>query len=547
MLKELRIRNYAIIDELAFAPRPGLTALTGETGAGKSILIGALGLTLGERAYSEMIRTGSDEASVEALFEASALPSDRAHGIDLSHGLRIRRTVSRAGKSRALVNETSVTLQALADIGGALVDLHGQHEHQGLLLNEEQLRLLDGFGGHGEELDRVATLYAAHAALLARLARLRMGAREREQRLDLLRYQVREIEAASPVPGEDVELSRERTILMNLSRLNELLALSYGTLYEQDGAVVERMAAVRSSVAEMAGVDDEASGVLDILDQGIPLLEEASLSLRTLRDKYLMDPARLTAVDDRLRVLEGLSRRYGSTMADVLAHRDSALIEIGELENSEESSSSLEREKAEAEEALVKAAAVLSEKRQAAARGLAAAIKKVLKELALEKADLRISLPEAPVSATGAETVEFLFSANAGEELKPLKRVASGGELSRIMLAIKSVMSRDGGAPVLIFDEVDAGIGGRTAENVARRLKALAEGRQVLCITHLPQIAARADFHFVIEKTAKGPRTSVSVREVFGQQRVEEIARMLSGRITETSLTHAREMLGESE
>jgi DNA repair protein RecN (Recombination protein N) len=545
MLKELRVRNFAIIDELVLGLGEGLNVLTGETGAGKSILIGALGIALGERAYTEMIKTGASEAAVEAFFDMPGHTVVEGMGIDASDGVIIRRSVSSAGRSRAYVNNTMVTLQALGELGKTLVDLHGQHEHQSLLTVDNQMRLLDYYGGLGEKRAEVAELYGEAQSLRSRIEELTRGERERAQRLDLLRYQINEIQAAAPTAGEDGELSNERAILANLSRLNELLDASYGLVYTSEDSVSEKLSSVRSMLDEMAGFDPEVSGVLEVLEQSVPLVEEVSISLRGFREKYHMDPARLTEVEERLRLLENLKKKYGDTLEAVLEYKETAEKEAVTLETSEEAAGALEEELKDKEERLLKECAVLSGKRKDASNRLSPLIMDVLKELALEKSDFVIEIKEAPVCSSGADAVEFLFSSHKGESPpKPLNKVASGGELSRIMLAIKSVLRHQDDIPVLIFDEVDAGIGGKTAQNVALRLKALSRGRQVLCITHLPQIASEADRHFLIEKRARNERVYVTVEELGDRKREEEIARMLSGRVTETSLKHAKEIIG---
>jgi DNA repair protein RecN (Recombination protein N) len=546
MLRELRINNFAIIEDLSLDLGPGLNVLTGETGAGKSILVGALGLALGDRAQTEMIRTGSNEASVEAYFDITGHPVLKEMGIDSSEGIIIRRGVARAGKSRAYINNTMMTLQDLGRLGRTLVDLHGQHEHQSLLKAENQMRLLDRFGGLDADREHVAALYEEVRGLHLRLEGLKRGARDRGQRLDLLRYQINEIDEAAITESEDRELMKERSILANLSRLNELLESSYGLIYDSEGSALEKLSSARAWLDEMARVDTDMSAVLEVLDQALPLLEEVSISLRDFRDKYQMDPKKLAEVEERLRLIEGLKRKYGDTLWAVLRYREESVEEASGLENSYETLGTLEEDLKEGQESLLKACAGLSGKRKDTSRRLEASIKGALKELALEKSGFRIDITESVASSSGTDSVEFLFSANSGEALKPLNKVASGGELSRIMLAAKSVLRLTDGIPVLIFDEVDAGIGGKTAHNVARRLKALSRDTQVLCISHLPQIASEADRHILIDKTTREDRVHVGVRRLTGREREEEVARMLGGRITETSLKHAKEIIRKS-
>ncbi len=543
MLRELRVKNFAIIDELSMSFGEGLNILTGETGAGKSIVVGALGVALGGRAYTEMIKTGCAEATVEARFDITGHPVLEKMGIASDDGIVIRRNISSAGKGRAYINGSIANIQSLAELGRSLVDVHGQHEHQSLLSSDSQMRLLDRFGGLEAEREEVAALYEKVRSIKGRLDTIRAGARETARKLDLLKFQAEEIEAASLSPGEDERLEEERKILSNLSRLNELCETSYALLYSDEGSSMEKASGAAAGLREMASIDHGASGILEVLEQALPLLEDASLSIRDLREKYHLEPGRLQMVDDRLELIRNLKRKYGDTVEAVLAFMEDAVKELGELERAGETTEELEKELDEKEARLGRASSELSEKRKKAARRTEAAIGKVLKGLALEKSEFRIDINDAPVNSTGIDAVEFLFTANRGEALKPLQRVASGGELSRVMLAIKSVLREADRIPVLVFDEVDAGIGGKTASNVAMKLKEISANHQVLCITHLPQIASKAESHFLVEKVEKSGRACVIVKELTGRVRQEEIARMLSGNVTEKSLEHAREIM----
>lgn len=543
MLRELRVRNYAIIEKLSLGFGPGLNVLTGETGAGKSIIVGALGITLGQRAFTEMIKTGCGEAAVEAVFDMPSHPVLERLGIPSDEGIIIRRNIYSTGKTRAYINDTAVSVQSLAELGRTLVDVHGQHEHQSLLSAENQMRLLDQFGGLEPERESVSSIFQDVQALRRRLEDIRSGSRQRAQRLDLLKFQAGEIEAASVSEGEDTRLEEERGILSNISRLRELAESSYGLLYSEEGSCVERLSTVVSNLREVASIDQGSAGVLELLEQALPLVEDSSLSLRDLREKYHMEPGRLEAVEDRLELIGNLKRKYGDTIGQILEYRDSALRELSEMESEEENAGGLERELEEKEGMLEEKASALSSRRRRAAKETESAIISVLRGLALEKSEFRIDIRQAPVTSSGKDAVEFIFTANRGEALKPLNKVASGGELSRVMLAVKSVLRKADRIPVLVFDEVDAGIGGKTARNVAGKLREISEGRQVLCVTHLPQIASAADRHFLIEKGEKHGRTSVSIRELAGRARQEEVARMLSGHVTDKSMEHAKEII----
>lgn len=546
MLKEIRVKNYAIIDNLTLEFHPGLNILTGETGAGKSIIVGALGLALGQRAFTEMIKTGQKEASVEAYFETNGHPLLDELGINPAGGLIIRRNVSSSGKTRAYLNDTLVSVQSLSTLGRSLVDMHGQHDHQSLLSTDKQLLFLDHYGGLGSERTAVSVLYEEAKELEEKLNEIRHNAKQRSERLDLLKFQISEIESASLSEGEDQQLQDERLILSNLNRLNELIESSYSLLYGSEGSCTENLSSAIAVMKEMTSLDTGLASVLEVLEQAHSLVEDASFSIRGLKDKYDVEPGRLTEVEDRLELIGSMMRKYGGRIKEILGYRETALREAAELEASDESEAELQTLFNEKTKELMEASSNLSTKRHKSSKRMESAIKKVLNGLALEKSAFRIDIKNSPVSSSGTDSVEFLFTANQGEDLKPLNKVASGGELSRIMLSLKSITGSAEDLKVLIFDEVDAGIGGKTAQNVAMKLKEISKDRQVLCITHLPQIASAADNHYLIEKEAKKERVSVNVKELTGKERQEEIARMLSGSVTETSLEHAREIIKRS-
>ncbi|MBI4684071.1 MAG: DNA repair protein RecN [Nitrospirae bacterium] len=546
MLKELKIKNFAIIDDLTIRFKEGLNVLTGETGAGKSIIVDALGLALGERAQSDVIRTGREEASVEAFFEVSGHPLLEHMGILSDDGVILRRNVSSAGKSRAYINDTMVNLQSLSEIGRSLVDMHGQHEHQSLLSSDNQRMLLDLYGRLQEEAAAVGILFNEVQSLKKELDELKANVKERSHRLDLLKFQVNEIDAASLNIGEETALEEERVILSNLNKLNSLTETAYSTLYEAEGACVEKLSFVISRLREMSSIDPGVTETLSLLEQAMPMLEDASVSLRGYREKYDLDPQRLDAIEERLENLKKLGKKYGDTIKAILEYRDKADKEVLILGQADERTDLLEGQIRGKEDMLIQQTNQLSEKRKKTAVELGRAVQKILRELALEKAEFIIDLKPSPLSSKGADTVEFLFSANPGEQPKALSRIASGGELSRVMLAIKNILADVDMIPVLIFDEVDAGIGGRTAESIGTKLKKLAKKHQVICITHLPQIASAADFHIMTEKIQKKDRAYVKIKELSAEERKAEIARMLSGKITDVSLRHAGELLSRA-
>lgn len=544
MLRRLRIKDFAIIDDLTIGFEPGLNVLTGETGAGKSIIVDALGLALGERAQSEMVRTGRGEALVEAFFDIRGHPALERLGISSDEGIILRRNLSASGKSRAFINDTMVNVQTLLEFGRTLVDIHGQHEHQSLLSPENQRALVDSYGKLVSDRQEVERLFDDAQSMRKELALLVSGVREKEQRSDLLRFQIGEIDAASLKPGEKEALEEERGILVNLSKLVDLTDSSYSLLYSGDGSASEKLSSAMSILREVSRIDPGLQEILQLLESALPLVEDAAATLRSYKGRYDLDPRKLDGVEERLDLIKRLERKYGEGIEEILRHREEAERELQALTISDERMAELQVSLSAAEGRLQEKAERLSELRRNVARGIEDSVRAVLRELAMEKAEFSISIKKAPLSSSGIDSVEFLFSANEGEPPKPLGRTASGGELSRVMLAIKETLAEVDNIPVLIFDEVDAGIGGRTAERAGSRLSSLAAKHQVLCITHLPQIAAMADHHLVIEKARKKDGVYVKVKEASPEDRDEEIARMLSGTITDISLKHARELLG---
>ena len=544
MLRELRIKNLAIIDDLRVRFEKGFNVITGETGAGKSIIVDSLGLALGSRAQSDFIRSGEKEAVIQAYFEADGMNEFPDIGIDLSEGIILRRSISATGKSRAYVNDIIVSLQGLAEIGRTLVDIHGQHEHQSLLSVDKHRRLVDSFGRLQEDNKEVSILYGEVEVLKREETALRQKIKERAHRLDLLRFQIHEIDAASLKAGEKDDLSEKKVILSNLGRLHELAEMAYSIIYSADGSCIERLSSVISKVKEMSGIDHSASGMLDMLESARPFIEDAAVFLRGYKDKYEFEPEMLSGIEDRLELIKRLEKKYGEGVDNIVQYRNGAEEELHELELADERVDSLEVELKMKEERLINSAALLSGKREKAAEKMEKLVRDELKELAFGNAEFIINIKKEAISPHGIDKVEFLFSANPGEPPKPLAKIASGGELSRVMLALKSILADFDSIPVVIFDEVDAGIGGKTAESVGKKLKAIAGRRQVLCTTHLPQIASMADFHLKTEKKQRDEKVSVEVKELAGGERLHEIARMLSGKITDVSLKHAKELIG---
>jgi DNA repair protein RecN (Recombination protein N) len=430
------------------------------------------------------------------------------------------------------------------EVGKSLVDIHGQHEHQSLMHIDKHRVLIDSYGKLHDDRETVESLHSEVQMLRREKDDLKQKVKERAHRLDLLRFQMNEIDAVSLKPGEKGALIEERTILSNLSRLKELTEMSYSMLYDSEGSCTERLSSVIAKVREMSSLDQSLSETLNLLESAFPSIEDAAISLRGLKDKYDLEPEKLAEIEERIELIKRLERKYGEGIETILRYRDEAEKELKGLELTDERLDSLEAELKEKEDMLLNTAFSLSEKRKKVANMIEELVKKELKELAFSNAEFKIDMRQESITSTGLDRVEFMFSANPGEPPKPLIKIASGGELSRVMLALKGILADVDNLPVLIFDEVDAGIGGRTAESVGKKLKKISNKHQVLCTTHLPQIASLGDFHLQINKRQRDGRVYVEVKELVGKERQDEIARMLSGKITDTSLKHAKELLG---
>jgi DNA repair protein RecN (Recombination protein N) len=550
MLRELRLRNFAVVESVTVPFAPGLNVLTGETGAGKSMLIDALVLIRGSRAQADVIRADADTATVEAVFELGAAAGARealeGAGLapDDNNEVVVRRELARSGRHRAFVNDSPVTVGLLERLGDALVEVHGQHEHQRLLEPARQLELLDRFAEAEEACARVSALHARHRAARDEAERMRGAERDRAQREDLLRFQVGELDAARLRPGEEEELRGELRRLQHAERVAAGLAEAAGLLDEAPQSAAEHLARVARILQDLARIDPAFAAPGEPVEAARIQLDEALAAIRRLRDGAAAEPGRLDAIHERLDALARLRRKYGEDEAAMLRFRDEAARELSRLERHEELLAEQERVLGELAAELAAAAGALTERRSAAAARLAGRVERVLRELGMERAVFAVGLERAPeVGARGADRVELRLSTNPGEEPRPLARVASGGELSRTMLALTSVLARADRVPTLVFDEVDAGIGGRVASVVAQALAAAGEGRQVLCVTHLAPIAAAAVHHLRVSKAVRGGRTRVAAEALAVEDRVEEIARMLGGPAA-TAREHARTLLG---
>jgi DNA repair protein RecN (Recombination protein N) len=540
MLRFLSISNLAVIDRLELEFAPGLNVLTGETGAGKSILVGAVGLLVGGRASAELVRTGADAAVVQAIFE-------KPDGGELI----VRREISAQGRSRAFVDSAIVTSTALRDAVGFLVDLHGQHEHQVLLDPSAHLDLLDEFTGLTPKREAVAEAFRRWQQVRDERRRLAASEQQKTSRAEFLAFQLSEIDRASPKAGEDEELTATRQVLANADRLQRLCAEAYTALYEGDEAALPALATVWKKVVELAALDATFRPYLDAREIVKSQLEDLAFFLRSYSSNIDASPARLQEIEDRLAVLERVKRKHGPTLADVLAKAADLRRELHDLEHATERAAELDTALAAARDAYLAVASDLSRQRRQGAREFSRSLEKSLADLAMQRTRCEVRFLDASDdgdgtrwSERGTDEAEFYISPNPGEDVKPLARIASGGELSRIMLALKTLATTDAPGKTLIFDEVDAGIGGAVADVVGARLQRLGERFQVLCITHLPQIAAYGTTHFQIEKSVKSGRTSTGVTRVDGGERVAEIARMIGGTdVSATVLAGAREML----
>ena len=540
MLRFLRIEHLAVIEAIQVEFGPGLNVLTGETGAGKSMLVEAVGLLIGGRASADLIRTGESLATVQAAFEAG------------SDELIARREITSQGRSRAFVNDTLVTAAALKDRTSPLVELHGQHEHQTLLDPQSHLFMLDEFAGLSAAREIVGAGFRNWRRLQSEFDSFQMDEREKAARLDLLKFQVGELEKARLRAGEDEELETSRRVLANADKLQRLCGEAYGALYDSDEAALARLGTVWKRVGELAEVDPAFQPHLDARHAIKSQLEDLALTLRGYGENIDASPARLQEVEDRLALLDRLKRKYGSTISEVLSRQESLSRQLDLLRDSGERRASLEAEAGAARAEFCKLASALSRRRHEASQTFSRRLQALLGELAMGRTQFEVRFeadpPEAAWTESGVDVAECYLSANVGEDLRPLARIASGGELSRVMLAIRTLAAADAPGKTLIFDEIDAGIGGRVADVVGKKLRAIGESFQVLCITHLPQIAAAGHAHFQISKTVRDGRTQTRIARLTYDERIEELARMIGGAApTDAARTAAGELMGESE
>ena len=549
MLTLLKISGFALIDEAEIAFGPGLTVVTGETGAGKSILVEALGLLRGGRAGADVIRTGRDEARVEAIVELPEASAARAQlladGRDYEDGLVVRRTIARTGRGRAHLGGSLATAADLGALVRPLIDIASQHDQQSLTNLDSQLAILDAFAGNAELTAEMAEAYAAQVEARRALESFSADARTRAEREDLLRFQLGELEAAKPVAGEDEALRAERERLRGAERFFAATSGGEETLYAGDGAVAERIAGVAHELSPLALLDPALEPLRERLQGAQAVIEDVARDLGRYARGIRSDPARLAEVEERVFLLQRLCRKHGGTVADLAARREALAAELGEIGSFDEALAARRGAAERAETRALAAAAALTAARRKAAARLEKKVAATLGELGFPSAALPVTVEDRePLGPKGADRVRFMFAPNPGDPPRPLAKIASGGELSRVMLAVKQALARTDEVLTYVFDEVDAGLGGGAAETVARKLKQIAADRQVIVITHLPQVAAFADAHVRVTKTVERGRTRVEIDLLPEAERPGELARMLGGaKPSAEASAHAAEML----
>lgn len=553
MLETLHIHDYAIIEDLHIEFRPGFNVLTGETGAGKSIVVGALGLALGARASGDAIRSGAQKASVEVVVHLDPVPPELMlllEELDIpleDNRLILSRTIAADGRNRALANGRVIPVATLASIGDELVDLHGQHEHQSLLRPECQMRLLDAYAGAEETRSEVAEAVAKWRRLEADIARLETDDRDRARQADFLRHELDEIDKAALVSGEEEELRERLHLITNAETIHRLASCAYAALYEsEEKSAVDALAEALKNLEELERIDLSFKEQATQAGELRASVEVLASELRGFTSRMEFDPEEIDTLNARLSLISSLKRKYGADIDAILEYRDKAAVSLADYENRDARLESLRAERERILAFATEKAAVLSAARREAAAHMDRKALEALQSLDMPKACFETVLEPVKLGGHGMDKITFMLSANAGEPMKPLRQVASGGEISRVMLALKTVFAAQDTVPTLVFDEIDAGIGGATARRVAETLAGLSDRRQVLCITHLAQIAAMAAAHFVVLKQEDRNITVTNVNEISGSEREKEIARLLDGSVSGASLEHAKVLLAES-
>ncbi len=552
MLTDLIIKKFAIIDNLHVNFRSGFNVLTGETGAGKSIIIDAVTLLLGGRARGDVIRTGEEEATVEAIFalavESPLLEKLHSAGLDNGDELLVRRIVARSGKNRIFINGSAVSLTQLRELIGGLVNIYGQNEHQSLQRTETHLDMLDDFSGLQEPLSSYQVAFSKYSQLQKQLASLNLAERERQQRLDMLIFQQQELTNAQLKVGEDDELEQERSLLQHAEKLTTATVGGYDSLYGGQQAVCEKITLVANQLDALELIDPRLGELAKSLQSSLYSIEDIASELRNYSEKLDFEPQRQQHVEDRLALLSSLKGKYAPTVAELLEYLAQITIELNDLSDIDGRREQLQQQLIQQKGQLLQSAGKLSEYRKQGAKELSAAVENELSQLAMPRAAFSVHMvPLSEPTINGMEDGEFYLAANPGEQAQPLAKIASGGELSRIMLALKRSVPAGDKVGTLIFDEVDAGIGGEAATAVGEKISRLGKGLQVLCVTHLPQVAAFADYHYRVEKQENNGRTTTALRLLVGGDRAKEMARMLGGsQVSDQTLAHANELIERS-
>ena len=555
MLVSLRIRNLALIEDLTWELGPGFNTLTGETGAGKSILIDALSLLLGERADKTLIRTGAENCSVEAeitLADDARLKQINAAleeiGAEPCEGraLLLKRSLTAAGTNRQFLNGSPVPLQGLKSVGNLLVDVHGPHDHQSLLATEKQTELLDAYGKLASSRASCSSAFAALRDIEQERAALEMSESEREQRVAILQHQVGEIESAKLKPGDDEQIENDYRAASHAQNILEQAGIISGLLSESEGAVLTQLAQVERALTTWQRMDASIADAENVNRQAIAQLQDLLATVQQRAERVDLDPAQLRQLEDRLNLVQSLKRKYGGTVENVIAFGEKAAAQLNALESRAEFLASLAQREKTARATLDKAAAELTKARKKIASPLGEKISQELRALGFAKATFQVEItPATKPGPSGGDHVEFIFAPNPGEAARPLRSIASSGEMARVMLAVKTTLAEVDEIPILIFDEVDANVGGETAGQVGKKLRGLGRSHQVLCITHLPQVAAQGQNHFAVEKRVKQNRTLTELTRLEGAARERELARMLGGQ-TEAALALAKSLLAEA-
>ncbi|VAW82119.1 DNA repair protein RecN [hydrothermal vent metagenome] len=551
MLLNLQIRDFAIVDNLEIDFSPGMSALTGETGAGKSILLGALGLLLGDRADAASVRHGQERAQINADFNITHCPAARGwlhdHDMDNAEECQLRRVISREGRSRAYINGSSVPVTLLRELGEQLVDIHGQHEHQSLLRRDLQRSLLDNHGKHKKLLQSLALTHHDWHRTRDDIKALTGGDQDRDTRLEFLNFQLQELDALAPQPSESEQLHTELARLSNASQLIDTCRNHLQSLYEADNSAHSLLGKAVADLAAQGEVEPGFKEPGELFNAALIQLQEGIDQLRNVEEQLQLDPERLQWVEQRLDALHSTARKHRIETEQLSAYHECLQQDIANLEQADQKLDTLEKRQAELEQTYQKNARQLHNKRVKTAAHISRQVCEAMQALGMQggRFDIQVNETESDkLSAHGIDTIEFLVSANPGQPLQELRKVASGGELSRISLAIQVVAAQDTDIPTLIFDEIDSGVGGAVAETVGRQLQTLGVHRQVLCVTHLPQVAAQAHNHLQVQKQTDRKTTRTGVERLSQSQRIDEIARMLGGqKITDSTLQHAQEML----